>query len=44
MCLHKLVKLATSSVIVRRFYIEQVFALVRIQFHNHVYAQPVKRF
>jgi len=28
------VKLATSSVIVRRFYIEQVFALVRIQFHK----------
>jgi len=37
-------KLVTSSVIVRRFYIEQVFVLVRIQFHNHAYTQPVKRF
>jgi len=43
-CLHKFMKLVTSSVIVRRFYIEQVFVLVRIQFHNHAYTQPVKRF
>jgi len=43
MCLHKFVKLVTSSVIVR-FYIEQVFVLVHRQFHNDVYTQPVKRF
>jgi len=43
MCLHKFVKLVTSSAIVR-FYIEQVFVLVRIPFHNDVYTQPVKRF
>jgi len=29
---------------VRKFYIEQMFVLVRIQFHNHVDTQPVKRF
>jgi len=38
------VKLVTSSVIVRRFYIEQVFVSVRMQFHNDVYTQPVNRF
>jgi len=30
------VKLVTSGVIVRKFYIEQMFVLVRMQFHNHV--------
>ena len=29
---------------VRKFYIEQIFVLVRMQFHNHVDTQPVKRF
>ena len=29
---------------VRTFYIEQMFVLVRMQFHNHVDTQPVKRF
>ena len=43
MCLHKFVKSVTSSVIVG-FYIEQVFASVRIQFHNHVDTQPVIHF
>jgi len=43
MCLHKFVKLVTNSVPVRTFYIEQIFVLVRMQFHNHVDAQPVKR-
>jgi len=43
MCLHKFVKLVTSSVPVRKFYIEQMFVSVRMQFHNHVDTQPVKR-
>jgi len=42
MCLHKFVKLVTSSVPVRKFYIEQMFVLVRMKFHNHVDTQPVK--
>ena len=29
---------------VRKFYIEQIFVSVRMQFHNHVDTQPVKRF
>ena len=33
MCFHKFV---TSSVPVRKFYIQQTFVLVRMQFHNHV--------
>jgi len=44
MCLHKFVKLVISSVPVRKFYNEQVFVLVRMQFHNHVDTQPVNRF
>jgi len=44
MFLHKFVKLVTSSVPVRKLYILQMFALVRMQFHNHVDTQPVKRF
>jgi len=36
MCLHKFVKLVTSSVRVRKFSIEKMFVLVRMQFHNHV--------
>jgi len=44
MCLHKFVKSVTSSVPVRKFYIEQMFPLVRMQFHNHVDTKPVKRF
>jgi len=44
MCLHKFVKLVTSSVPVRKFYIEQIFVLVRMQFHHPVDTQPVKRF
>jgi len=42
-CLHKFVKFVTSSVLVRNVYIEQMFVSVRIQFHNHVDTQPVKR-
>jgi len=46
MCLHKFAKSVTSgaSVPVRKFYIEQMFASVRMQFHNYVDTQPVKRF
>jgi len=44
MCLHKLVKLITNNVPVRKFYIELMFVSVRVQFHNHVDTQPVKRF
>jgi len=44
MCLHKFVKLVTSGVPVRKFYIEQMFVLVHMQFHNHVDTQPVKHF
>jgi len=44
MCLHKFVKLVTSSVPVRKFYILQMFALVRMHFHNHVDTQSVKHF
>ena len=44
MFLHKFVKLVTSSFPVRKLYILQMFALVRMQFHNHVDTQPVKRF
>jgi len=44
MCLHKFVKFVTSSVTVRKFYIEQMFVLVRMHFHNHVDTQPAKRF
>jgi len=44
MCLHKFVKLVTSSVHARKFYTEQMFVLVRMQFHNHVDTQTVKRF
>ena len=44
MCLHKFVKSVTSSVPVRKFYIEKMFPLVRMQFRNHVDTQPVKRF
>ena len=29
---------------VRNFYIEQMFVLERMQFHNYVDTQPVKRF
>jgi len=29
---------------VRKFYIEQMLVSVRMQFHNHVDTQPVKRF
>ena len=29
---------------VRKFYIEQIFVSVRMQFHKHVDTQPVKRF
>jgi len=36
MCLHKFVKSVTSSVPVRTFYIEEMLASVRMQFHNHV--------
>jgi len=36
MCLHKFVKSVTSGVPVRKFYIEQMFVSVRMQFHNHV--------
>ena len=36
MCLHKFVKLVRSCVHVRTFYIEQMFVLVRMLFHNHV--------
>jgi len=43
-CLHKFVKSVTSSVPVRTFSIEQMFVSVRMQFHNHVDTQPVKRF
>jgi len=42
--LHKFVKSVASSVPVRTFYIEQMFVSVRMQFHNHVDTQPVKRF
>jgi len=38
------VKFVTSSVSVRKFYIEQIFVSVRMQFHNHADTQPVKRF
>jgi len=44
MCLHKFVKSATNSVPVGKLCIEQMFVLVRMQFHNHVDTQPVKRF
>ena len=44
MCLHKFVKLVTSSVPVTPFCIEQMFVSVRMQFHNHVDTQLVKRF
>jgi len=44
MCLHKCVKSVTSSVPGRTFYIEQMFVSVRMQFHNHVDTQSVKRF
>jgi len=45
MCLHKFVKLVASNVSpVRKFYTEQIFALVRMQFHNYVDIQPAKRF
>jgi len=44
MCLYKFVKFVTSSVTVRKFYIEQMFVLVRMHFHNHVDTQPAKRF
>jgi len=43
MCLHKFVKLVTSSVPVRKFYIDQMFVSVRMQCHNHVDTQTVKR-
>jgi len=43
MCLRKFVKSVTSSVPVRTFYIGQMFASVRMQFHNHVDTQQVKR-
>jgi len=44
MCLHKRVMLVTSGVVIRTFYIEQMLVFVRMQFHNHVDTQPVKRF
>ena len=44
MCLHKFVMSVTSSATARKFYIEQIFALVYMQFHWHVDTQPVKRF
>jgi len=34
MCVHKFVKLVTNSAPVRKFYIEQMFVLVRMQFHK----------
>jgi len=36
--------LVTSGVVIRKFYIEQMHVFVRMQFHNHVETQPVKRF
>ena len=36
MCLYKFVKLVTNSVPVRKFSIEQMLVLVRMQVHNHV--------
>jgi len=36
MCLHKFVMSVTNSVPARKFYIEQMFVLVRMQFHKHV--------
>jgi len=36
MCLHKFVKIVTSSVPCKKFSVEQFFVLVRMQFHNHV--------
>ena len=44
MCLHKFMKFITSSVPVRKFYVEKMFVSVRMQFHNHVGTQSVKRF
>ena len=44
MCLHKFVKLVTSSVPVSKFYIQQMIVSVRMQFHNYVATQPVKCF
>jgi len=44
MGLHKFAKLVTSGVSVRKFHIEQIFVLVRKQFHNHADTQTVERF
>jgi len=34
----------TASVRSKKIYTEIMFVLVRVQFHNHVDTQPVKRF